>query len=113
MGEYARINEGYAFWLKYQREIHNVDAGLVVPVLESMGATARGPKFLSDANYYRSGVGAKEYEFVFDVRDDESQVVDVGVYRTRGDDRVRLGHVAVQLPCSAWEAARQQLKELL
>jgi hypothetical protein len=113
MSEYERIGEGLAFWRKYQNQIDTVDASLVTPVLTSLGAVPVGDKWVMDNNVYRCGIGAKEYELLFDMRDDVSEIVDVIVSRSRGDERVKIGQMSVQLPCETWEGLQAQFKALL
>lgn len=113
MSEYERIDEGLAFWHKYKKQIDTVDTSLVTPVLTSLSAVPVGVKWMSDNNVYRCGIGTKEYELVFDMRDDVSEIVDLIVFRSRGDERVKMGQMSVQLPCETWEELQAEFKALL
>lgn len=112
MGEYARINEGFAYWHRYATEMQAVDASLVTPVLESLGASI-GCKWLSDSNACRCRIQGKELEIVCDVRDEVSGIVEVTVNRLQGDRRTKVGDLFVQLPCENWGAPQEQLRALL
>ena len=115
IGEYARINEGLVFWQKYGSAIQTVDASLVMPVLESLGASI-GPKRQWDGNAYQCSFGESAREIVFDLRDDVSRVVEVSVFRLRGDDRDRktqVGKISVPLPCEDWVPLQEQLRKAL
>jgi hypothetical protein len=115
IGEYARINEGLVFWEKYGSAIHTVDASLVMPVLKSLGASI-GPKWAWDGNAYQCRIGASAREIVLDMRDDESRVIEVSVFRLRGDDRdqkMQVGKISVPLPCEDWVPLQEQLRKVL
>lgn len=113
MSEYARIGEGWVFWRKYGNEIQAVDASLVTPVLESLGASIIGPKWLSEINAYRCGLGGEEFEIVFDLPDEVSNIVEIIVSRGWDYEKTEVGHISVQLPCEDWAGLQEQLRGLL
>lgn len=113
MSEYARIGEGWVFWRKYGNEIEAVDASLVTPVLESLGASIIGPKWLSDINTYRCGLDGEEFEIVFDLPDEVCNAVEIIVSRGRDYEKTQVGRIPVQLPCEDWPPLQEQLRGLL
>lgn len=113
MGEYTRINEGFAYWQKYGKEMQVVDASLVTPALTAREASV-ACKWLADSNTCRCRVQGKDLELVCDVRDEASGVVDVTVFRLQGvAARTKVGAVSVQLPCANWAPLQAQLQALL
>lgn len=113
MSEYARIGEGWVFWQKYGTEIQALDASLVTPVLQSLGASIIRPKWLSDINAYRCGLGGEEFDIVFDLPDEVSNIVEIIVSRRRNYEKTEVGHICVHLPCDNWAALQEQLRTLL
>ena len=113
MSEYLRVGESWVFWRKYGAEINAVDESLVTPVLNALGGSVIGPKWLSDGNFYRCSINGKEFEFVFDMRDDESSIVEVDLFRLEGGQRSAVAKIPVQIPCEDWVPLQKHLEVLL
>lgn len=113
MGEYARIGEGWVFWRKYGTHLHAVDASLVRPALDSLGASTVGTKWLEDSNFFRCRMDGREFQILLDLPDDESGIVEVNVLRVNDHEKTVLGTVCVQVPCEDYTTSREQLQALL